>query len=420
MASSDMDALRQIFFQECEEQLAELESGLLEIESGDSDSEIVNAVFRAVHSIKGGAGAFAIEDLVRFAHVFETVLDEVRKGRLAAAGQVVETLLRSADVLADLVRVARDGGDVDEPRIRSVSDELAALSGAHAVAEADAPEENLDDLDFKPVIVDLPVFDDAPIFAEPPITEYAITFKPHPSLYANANEPAVLMRELERLGEITVVCDTASVPPLTELDPEAAYLSWSIELKTTHGEDDVRAVFEFVDGDCDLTIVGANSAVADPGEDDIAALLRRVREETVELAEQADPVPADITTDDRELGAAGAPRDLQAAPLKAESAKGDKGAGIAVFRADLKRDAAAGMLFLIHGRRATYHVGWTSEEGRTNAAHNLILWTAMKELKTRGVAALDLGGVNTQSGAGIARFKLETGGEVLMRAGAFV
>jgi two-component system chemotaxis sensor kinase CheA len=326
MASSDMDALRQIFFQECEEQLAELESGLLEIESGDSDSEIVNAVFRAVHSIKGGAGAFAIEDLVRFAHVFETVLDEVRKGRLAAAGQVVETLLRSADVLADLVRVARDGGDVDEARIRSVSDELAALSGAHAVAEADAPEENLDDLDFKPVIVDLPVFDDAPIFAEPPITEYAITFKPHPSLYANANEPAVLMRELERLGEITVVCDTASVPPLTELDPEAAYLSWSIELKTTHGEDDVRAVFEFVDGDCDLTIVGANSAVADPGEDDIAALLRRVREETVELAEQADPVPADITTDDRELGAAGAPRDLQAAPLKAESAKGDKGA----------------------------------------------------------------------------------------------
>ena len=161
MASSDMDALRQIFFQECEEQLAELESGLLEIESGDSDSEIVNAVFRAVHSIKGGAGAFAIEDLVRFAHVFETVLDEVRKGRLAAAGQVVETLLRSADVLADLVRVARDGGDVDEARIRSVSDELAALSGAPAVAEADAPEENLDDLDFKPVVVDLPVFDDA-------------------------------------------------------------------------------------------------------------------------------------------------------------------------------------------------------------------------------------------------------------------
>ena len=105
---------------------------------------------------------------------------------------------------------------------------------------------------------------------------------------------------------------------------------------------------------------------------------------------------------------------------KAEGAGGDKGAGIAVFRADIKRDAAAGMLFLIHGSRATYHVGWTSEEGRANAAHNLILWTAMKELKARGVKVLDLGGVNTQSGAGIARFKLETGGKVLVRAGAFV
>jgi hypothetical protein len=105
---------------------------------------------------------------------------------------------------------------------------------------------------------------------------------------------------------------------------------------------------------------------------------------------------------------------------KAEGVHGDKSAGVAVFRADLKRDAAAGMLFLVHGRRATYHVGWTSEEGRNNAAHNLILWTAIKDLKARGITTLDLGGVNTQSGAGIARFKLETGGAVLMRAGAFV
>lgn len=105
---------------------------------------------------------------------------------------------------------------------------------------------------------------------------------------------------------------------------------------------------------------------------------------------------------------------------KADGARGDKGAGLAVYRADLKRDAAAGMLFLIHGSRATYHVGWTSDEGRSNAAHNLLLWTAIRDLKGRGVAVLDLGGVNTQSGAGIARFKLETGGAVLQRAGAFV
>jgi two-component system chemotaxis sensor kinase CheA len=326
MASSDMDALRQIFFQECEEQLAELEKGLLEIESGDSDSEIVNAVFRAVHSIKGGAGAFALEDLVRFAHVFETVLDEVRKGRLAAAGPVVETLLRSADVLADLVRVARDGGDIDQVRIGSVSDELTSLSGAPAATESAESEDSVDDLDFKPLVVALPIFDEPPATPEPLIAEYTITFKPYASLYANANEPAVLMRELERLGEINVVCDTASVPPLTELDPEAAYLSWTITLKTTHGEDDVRAVFEFVDGDCDLSVVGANSAVTDSGEDEIAALLRRVREEPVELMEQADAVLTDAASIHGEPAPANAPSNVQA-PAKAEPAKGEKAAG---------------------------------------------------------------------------------------------
>src|SRR5436190_19634423 len=93
-------AVRDTFFQECEEQLAELESGLLAMEGGDTDSETVNAVFRAVHSVKGGAGAFGLDDLVRFAHVFETTMDELRAGRLAPSADVLKALLRGADVLA--------------------------------------------------------------------------------------------------------------------------------------------------------------------------------------------------------------------------------------------------------------------------------------------------------------------------------
>jgi hypothetical protein len=104
---------------------------------------------------------------------------------------------------------------------------------------------------------------------------------------------------------------------------------------------------------------------------------------------------------------------------KAE-ASGDRAAGLAVFRADHGQEACAGMLFLIHGSRATYHLGWSNETGRSHAAHNLLLWTAMLDLKARGLKTLDLGGVNTQSGAGIARFKLGAGGEVLQRAGSFV
>eukprot|EP01039_Chlorochromonas_danica_P019137 gene19137-23131_t len=106
-------AIKVTFFQECEEQLAELEAGLLAMEEGDHDPEIVNAVFRAVHSIKGGAGAFSLEDLVRFSHVFETALDRIRSGAIEADQEAIKLLLRSADVLADHVRAARDGGTVD-------------------------------------------------------------------------------------------------------------------------------------------------------------------------------------------------------------------------------------------------------------------------------------------------------------------
>src|SRR5438128_4430767 len=130
-------AIRETFFQECEEQLAELESGLLAMEGGDTDTETVNAVFRAVHSVKGGAGAFGLDDLVRFAHVFETTLDEVRAGRLAASVDVVKPLLRAADVLADLVRAARGGGQVDQSRCDAIALELSALTGIEARADGD-------------------------------------------------------------------------------------------------------------------------------------------------------------------------------------------------------------------------------------------------------------------------------------------
>ena len=78
------------------------------------------------------------------------------------------------------------------------------------------------------------------------------------------------------------------------------------------------------------------------------------------------------------------------------------------------------MLFITHGAMATYHIGWNLPEGRKLGAHNLILWNAMLALKEKGYRAIDLGGVNTQSGAGIARFKLGVNGDVLQRPGAYV
>ena len=80
----------------------------------------------------------------------------------------------------------------------------------------------------------------------------------------------------------------------------------------------------------------------------------------------------------------------------------------------------AAMLFLLHGSTATYHVGWTNAEGRAKHAHNLLMWRAFEELRTLGIHTLDLGGINTRSLAGISRFKIGTGGQILTYAGTYV
>src|SRR3546814_10436000 len=110
----EMNEIKEIFFLECEEQLAELEAGRLKLNDGDRDPKTVNAVFRAVHSIKGGAGAFGLDDLVAFAHVFETTLDCVRSNRLEPTQDVLKVMLKSADNLSDLVAASRDGGSRSE------------------------------------------------------------------------------------------------------------------------------------------------------------------------------------------------------------------------------------------------------------------------------------------------------------------
>lgn len=267
----DMNEIKEIFFQECEEQLAELESGLLKLNDGDRDPETVNAVFRAVHSIKGGAGAFGLDDLVSFAHVFETTLDCVRSNKLEPTQDVLKVMLKSADVLADLTNAARDGGSVDEARSRTLIRELEALANGEVPAAADAPAPKpaaaaqkavapapvvekpvVNDEGFQPIPFSFGDFDDEP--ADRYVPTCQVLFKPKKDLYAKGNEAALLLRDLSRLGEMSIYCDMDSLPPLDKMNPEEAYFSWKISVTTDKGEDGVRTVFEFAEWDCDLDI----------------------------------------------------------------------------------------------------------------------------------------------------------------------
>jgi two-component system chemotaxis sensor kinase CheA len=235
------DALRIAFFEECEDLLARLGEGLARMaDAGDTpDIETVHEVFRAVHSVKGGAAAFGLTSLVNFAHVFETVLDHMRAGRLAAGQSAMHTLLRSFDVLSDLVAVARDGG-TEPSQMAALFVELDVLADGGGNDESDA------EIEFEPIVLD--IF--AGFGTEDPEPALAagqhVTFGPGCDFYAAGHEPVALLRSLARLGEARIRASVADVPILSELDLSRPSLRWEVEFLDAVAPEEIEAVFEFV------------------------------------------------------------------------------------------------------------------------------------------------------------------------------
>jgi two-component system chemotaxis sensor kinase CheA len=338
-----MEQIKATFFLECEELLADLEAGLLALEAGEGDAETINAVFRAVHSVKGGAGAFGLEALVRFAHVFETTLDAMRSGRTAASPEDIKVMLRAADVLSDLVAAAKTADVAQEARIAVRAEELAGLlsmiecgEGAadlapHApapapIATATVATDDIDGLDFTPVQF---AFDE-PQEELPAERSWIVRFRPTRALYEKANDCVPLLRELARLGECQVDLDDSGLAPLEALEPEEAYLAWTITLTTSVDRSAIEEVFEFVDGDCELSIDAADAgeAEAQPAEVDVMALIRAASEAAPEIVALAAAAPA-------------IPSAAAAPPFEAAPAEGGGPAAAAVaaptIRVDLER-----------------------------------------------------------------------------------
>ena len=305
MSDDPFEAIKVTFFQECDELLGDLEAGLLAIESGAADDETVNAVFRAVHSVKGGAGAFGLDDLVRFAHVFETLLDEIRSGRKPCDDPTVKTLLRAADLLADHIAAARGQSPaVDEARSAALVAELELLthgeaSPAGAVTAAPASTADEDEFGFRPVVFDLSALD-APAGPVAGAARWRVAFRPHSQMYANANETGLLLRELSRLGPVAATLDHSALPALDALVAEESYLAWTFDIETEAGEAAIREVFDFVESDCDLTITPAPSNDPAPPEVqadlDIAALLAKAMGEPPAAPAEAPAIAPAVVT----------------------------------------------------------------------------------------------------------------------------
>jgi two-component system chemotaxis sensor kinase CheA len=322
-----LDQLKQTFFDECDEALQQIEAGLTEIGEGGHNDETVNAVFRGVHSVKGGAGIFGFDALVEFAHVFETVLDGLRHGTLPATPETVEVLLSAADVLSDLVQMSRSGADIPPGFGGECRALLEQIIGQDANAAADGDDgapapADFDGLDFMPVPVDF----DA-IAADSGTREFELTFRPKPGMLKKANEPLYLLRELGKLGELALTAHTELVPALANLETDHPYIWWTATLKTaTAGRAEIEGVFEFVIDDCDLEISEASGQIIgfDSGMESAEAPVAVVPVDTVmsepsfaPVVEEPSPEPSKkveaVTAQPVVMAAAGAAR---AAPPK--------------------------------------------------------------------------------------------------------
>ncbi|MDH5673745.1 MAG: chemotaxis protein CheA [Myxococcales bacterium] len=241
--SSELRAeLLGIFFEESAEGVDILERGLLSLADGDHDENLINDIFRAAHSIKGGAATFQLEVITRLTHAMETLLDQVRSGERSTSSELVEALLEGVDCLRAEVSALRNEGETDPARTETVQERLDGMANT---GNAAAPH----------------------LAASPAATKnepdcerlWQISFTPHPQLLQSGNDVVRMFRELAEMGELSSSANTRKLPSLSEIDPLQCYLSWELKLQTTVGAEEIAEVFAWVEDECNLEITALDA-----------------------------------------------------------------------------------------------------------------------------------------------------------------
>jgi len=288
----DLDEILQIFLQECDEGLLVAEEGLSAMVAGNASSDVIAGVFRAVHSIKGGSGAFGHTALQEFAHRFESVLDEIRGGTMVLTEGMSGTLLGSFDVLSDHVAAIRTGSAPPDDSMMAQNLDTLLLTKGAVVEQAPVAEqaptpmmsvEESDPFGFEPVTV---AFDD---FVAVP---WRVSFKPSAAAMANGAEPILILRELERLGGHVVTVETDDLPELRELNPQEGYFTWVVEIPSGVAEQDIRECFDFVAPDAVVEVARGTAETETPAELPTA----EVEPATVTVSSEPELPPANSPT----------------------------------------------------------------------------------------------------------------------------
>lgn len=270
----NLDQALQTFIVESHELLEDMENALLAVEQGKVNAEMVHAIFRAAHTIKGSAGLFGLDHIVAFTHVVESVLDQVRDGKVEIADRLIVLLLSCCDHIGTLID-ALEAGQLGE-------DHVIALRGAPLTEQLQ-------------IYLGAPQPAGLPAAASQQDTEtteriggaagnhdqWHISLRFAHDVLRNGMDPLSFIRYLGELGTITGIATLAdAIPPVEEMDPESCYLGFEIAFDSDADKAVIDNVFEFVRDDCRIRILPPHSRISE-----YIRLIQELPEETTRLGE---------------------------------------------------------------------------------------------------------------------------------------
>lgn len=252
---TSIDQISSVFFDEANELLDDLESQLLTLEENPQDQDVIGAIFRAMHTIKGSSGMFGFEAIQKFTHEIENAFDLVRSGVLPVTDDLIAITLASRDHIRSML-----GAEITE-EIKAESEKILSQvheyinknssSSAETTSTNNNSANNNSSASSGETSSAVSKQDSTNDSSK---TTWKIAFRPCRSIMMNGTRPELLVKELTEMGEATVTAYTNEIPALSEITPENCYLSWDIILKTEKTKDDIEGVFIFLDTESKVSI----------------------------------------------------------------------------------------------------------------------------------------------------------------------
>lgn len=237
-----MEDFHKLFYDEGKELLSQLEEQLLLLEEDMENMEIINSIFRILHTLKGSGAMFGFSNLSSFAHKIESLYDEIRNKKTNISSHIINYTLKSGDLIKEF--------------IESDDDENLQTKGDELLKELDKFVDNKNDTETK--IEQSEIIDIQEAESKSPtnskIKLYYISFKPNEDIFKDGTKPIYLIDELSDLGESIISTNFKGLPYLNDIETEKCYFSWEILLSTEVDIDEIQEVFIFVEEDSKIEI----------------------------------------------------------------------------------------------------------------------------------------------------------------------